>query len=87
MTDIFLLEVEDARALIKELGMHTNAFNFQRQASQTVRDDAIIEHYIVMVVCGNHVVQYQGGYGMNWVARFEYDLCNGLFGSKSHPKR
>ena len=87
MTDLFLLEVEDARALITDLGLHASAFNFQKQTSQTMRDDAGTEHYVVMVVFGNHIVQYPGGYGMYWVARFEYDLCNGLIDRKLHPKK
>jgi len=79
MQEIFLLEVEDARARIKDLGLHANAFEFQKQPSKSVREDEITDSYVVVVVFGNHIVPYQGGYGLDWVTHFEYDLCSGLF--------
>jgi len=79
MQDLFLLELEDARALIKGRDMHVDAFKFQMYPSATVADTPGTDEYIVAVVFGHHVVQYQGGYGMDWVAHFEYDLCNGVF--------
>jgi len=79
MQDLFLLELEDARTRIKDMRLHANAFEFHKQPSKNVREDGITESYVVVVVFGNHIVRYQGGYGLDWVTRFEYDLCSGLF--------
>ena len=82
MQDFFLLEVEDARALIKGRDMHVDMFEFQKYPSATVADIPGTDDYTVAVVFGHHVVQYKGGHGMDWVAHFEYDLCNGVFDRK-----
>ena len=86
MQDIFTLEVEEARTLIKGMDMHVDAFKFQMRPSATVADAPSTDDYTVAVVFGHHVVQYQGGYGMDWVAHFEYDLCNGVFDRKFTKK-
>ena len=63
MQDFFLLEVEDARALIKGRDMHVDMFEFQKYPSATVADIPGTDDYTVAVVLGHHVVQYKGGHG------------------------
>ena len=80
MNDLFLLEIEDARALIEETCGDSNAFDFEMQKTPSVFDDRAAPRFTVTVSVRGKRVQYQGGYGQDWVNAFELDLCRGLFG-------
>jgi len=82
MNDLFLLEVDDARALIRDMRGDPNAFDFQLQIQRPSRYGSPSGFYTVVVDLDGQYVHYQGGYGLDWVGHFEFDLCRGLFGRK-----
>ena len=86
MNDLFRLEVEDACALIKNMGADPNAFNFERQGQMVVRDGYPTRCYTVIVDFNGQRLHYQGGYGLDWVGHLEFDLCRGLFGRRFNRK-
>ena len=86
MNDLFLLEIEDARALIEEMCGDPNAFDFEMQRTPAVHDARPAPGYTVTVGLRGQRVQYQGGYGLEWVNDFELDLCRGLFGRQLKKK-
>ena len=80
MKDRFLLEIEDARALIAQMCGDPNAFDFEMQRTPAVHDEHAAPSYTVTVGLRGQRVQYLSGYGLDWVGQFELDLWRGVFG-------
>ena len=83
MNDPFQLEVEDARALIREMRRDPDTFSFERQEYPPPVDDFPTHCYAVLVECNGKKRHYQGGYGLDWVHHLEFDLCRSVFGPES----
>ena len=79
MNELFLLEIEDARALIKDMRGDPTAFDFQMQRPFAVNDGKPARCYNVVVELNGQRVLYQGGSGLDWVGHFEFDLYRGVF--------
>ena len=83
MNDPFHLEIEDARARIKYNCGDPDEFSFTRQEQLILHDDYAAPCYTVIVECNGNVRHYHGGYGRDWVRRFEFDLYCDVFGQES----
>lgn len=86
MNDIFLWEIEDARALITDLQGDPHAFDFQMQMQPAAHEDNTSICYTVTVLFGSQRALYYGGYGLDWVGHFEFDLRQGVFGKQFTSK-
>ena len=86
MNDLFQLEVEDARALVRDMRGNPDSFYFDRQERLMIQEGCPTRCYTVMVECLVKKRHYQGGYGLDWVHHFEFDLCCGIFEPESNGR-
>ena len=78
MNELFLVELDDALAMIEDHGGDIAAFAFEMY-----REPNDMARYRVTVTSGDARVQYLGGYGLEWLCEFEADIRSGIFGDMS----